>query len=248
VSESTASRLAAAGARTVAAGTARLFYAWAATPVPDPADLRAEGVADFSTRRAHVWQVLMPRNLADAFAADAARETLASELSEPRETIYDGANAYLRVGGSWTGFFLADPAGPSGPNDPLWPLDALFGARDDAAALGAESVRGVATQRFGLTLDLTRADAALAAGIGVPAGPYRALSRIAAQVWLDEAGRARRIAVITDLAAGPAPEGAPTWAIIEFWDFGVAVDISVPGPDEIVPPRVAFERQYGAES
>jgi hypothetical protein len=82
----------------------------------------------------------------------------------------------------------------------------------------------------------------------VPAGPYRALSRIAAEVWLDEAGMARRIAVITDLTAGPAPAGAPTWAVIEFWDFGLAVDIPVPGPDEIVAPRVAFERQYGSDA
>jgi hypothetical protein len=41
--------------------------------------------------------------------------------------IYDGAGAYIRVADQWTGFFLGDPGGPRGPNDPLWPLDALFG-------------------------------------------------------------------------------------------------------------------------
>ena len=203
-------------------------------------------MADFAARRARVSQVMMPGPLASEFAADAARETLASELSEPRETIYDGPNAYLRVGGSWTGFFLTDPAGPSSPNDPLWPLDALFGAREDAFDLGPESVRGTATTRFRLTVDLARADAALAAGVSVPAGPYRSLSRLPAQAWLDDAGRARRVAVSAELATSPAD--VQMWAVIEFWDFGVAVDISVPGPDEIVPPRVAFERQYGAES
>jgi hypothetical protein len=46
------------------------------------------------------------------------------ELSEPQEVIYDGANAFIRVAGRWTGFFLGDLGGPRGPHDPLWPLDA----------------------------------------------------------------------------------------------------------------------------
>src|SRR5437763_1312105 len=48
-------------------------------------------------------------------------------LVEHSEMIYDGANAFVRVADSWTGFSLTDPGGPRGPNDPLWPLDALFG-------------------------------------------------------------------------------------------------------------------------
>jgi hypothetical protein len=50
-------------------------------------------------------------------------------LSEPQEMIYDGANATIRIAGRWTGF-LGDPGGPRSPNDPLWPLDTLLGARD----------------------------------------------------------------------------------------------------------------------
>jgi hypothetical protein len=246
VSEPNFTLLAAAGPRTVAAGTARIFYAWAGAPVPEARELRAEGVADFAARRARVAQVMLPGHLASEFAADAARQTLASELSEPTETIYDGANSYLHVGDSWTGFFLGDPAGPSGQNDPLWPLDALFGARGDGAALGAEVVRGAATTRFRLTIDLGRADTALTAGISVPAGPYRALSRLPAEVWVDDDGRARRIAVSTDLV--PSPGDVQIWAVLELWDFGLAVDIAVPRPDEIVAPRVAFEARYGSEA
>ena len=49
------------------------------------------------------------------------------EQVEHSEMLYDGANAYVRVAGRWTGFSLVDPGGPRGPTDPLWPLDALFG-------------------------------------------------------------------------------------------------------------------------
>ncbi|MBO0831461.1 MAG: hypothetical protein J2P29_05770 [Actinobacteria bacterium] len=114
---------------------------------------------------------------------------------------FDGANAYVQVDGRWTGFFLTDPGGPRGPNDPLWPLDALFGANDDAVEVGPDAIRGVPTTRCRLTVDLARADAALHAGVSVPAGPYRSLSRLPAEVWLDSADRARRISVTSEPTA-----------------------------------------------
>jgi hypothetical protein len=49
-------------------------------------------------------------------------------------------------------------------------------------------------------------------------------------VWLDSAGLARRIAVLTDADL--------SWSVVERWDFGVTVDI-VP-PNEFVPPREAY--------
>ena len=149
--------------------------------------------------------------------------------------VYDGANAYVRVGGSWTGFFLTDPAGPRGPNDPLWPLDALFGASGDAAEIGPEAVRGVPATRYRLTVDLARADAALPAGVSAPSGPYRSLRALPAEVWLDTAGLARRISVNSEPASADA-----VWSIVELWDFGVAADITPPGPDEVLAPAEAY--------
>jgi hypothetical protein len=87
------------------------------------------------------------------------------------EMIYDGANAYVRAAGSWTGISLGDPGGPLGPYDPLWPLDALFGASGDAVEIGPESVRTVPATRYRLTVDLGRADAALPTGVSVPSAP-----------------------------------------------------------------------------
>jgi len=242
-----ANQVFAAAARTVAAGTARLLAAWCTgSPLPEAADRRCEGVADLAARRARVSQSLFftDRATAALTGLDGDNSGL-RDLVEHSEMIYDGANAYVRVAGSWTGFFLADPAGPRGLTDPLWPLDALFGASDDAEQIGPQAVRGVPATRYRLTVDLARADAALPAGISVPSGPYRSLTRLPAEVWLDAAGLACRISVSSD----PAAADAQVWSMVELWDWGVAVDVTPPGPDEILTPaeayRLAEERQPG---
>jgi hypothetical protein len=233
--------VAAAAERTVGARTGRVFAAWSSgSTVPAEADRRCEGVADFAARRTRVRQV--PLGTAGQAADFIERHRTAGDddltgLAEPQEMVYDGGNAYVRVAGRWTGFFLGDPGGPRTVNDPLWPLDALFGARD-AMELGPEIVRGVDATRYCLTIDLARADAALPAGITVPAGPYRRLRQIPAEVWLDSAGRARRIAVMTEATAGD--NQIPIWSIVELWDFGVTADIVPPGPADVVPPREAY--------
>jgi hypothetical protein len=232
--EPIADRVAAAPARTVAAGTARLSSSWwAGSPLPDEQARRCEGVADFAARRARVSQVLVPPLMAAGLLAGEDDADLRA-FTEPREMIYDGANAFIRVAGRWTGFFLADPGGPRGINDPLWPLDALFGASHDAVGIGPDTVRGVAATRCRLTVDLARADAACPAGVSVPAGPYRALRRLPAEVWLDAAGLVRRLSVSSELTSAA---NETSWAIVELWDFGVAVDITPPGPDEVMAPR-----------
>lgn len=234
-----ANRVAAAAARTVAIGTARLLAAWCTgSPLPEAADRRCEGVADLAARRARVLQSLF---LTDRFGAAllelSADDPGLRERVEQSEMIYDGANAYVRVADRWTGFFLGDPGGPRGPNDPLWPLDALFGASDDAVEIGPEAVRGVPATHWRLTVDLARADAALPAGVSVPSGPYRSLSRLPAEVWLDADGLARRISVNSDPAT---PADAQVWSIVELWDYGAAVDITPPGPDEVLAPAEAY--------
>jgi hypothetical protein len=229
-----------AAARTSAAGTARLLAAWCmGSPLPEAADRRCEGLADFAARRARVSQSLFFTDGATAAFMDDHRDDDPGPAGLPGDTemIYDGANAYLQVGGRWTGFFLADPGGPRGPNDPLWPLDALFGANGDVVEIGSEAVRGVPATHYRLTVDLARADAALPAGVSVPAGPYRSLRSLPAEVWLDAAGLARRISVKSEPTA---VADAQVWSIVELWDFGVAADITPPGPDEVLAPAEAY--------
>jgi hypothetical protein len=194
-------------------------------------------VADLVVRRARVSQSLFFTDGATAaLIAHRDDDPGAGDLSGQTEMVYDGANAYLLVAGRWTGFFLGDPGGPRGPNDPLWPLDALFGASGDAEEIGPEAVRGVPATRYRLTVDLARADAALPAGVSVPSGPYRSLRALPAEVWLDAAGLARRISVNSE----PASAAEQVWSIVELWDFGVAADITPPGPDEVLAPAEAY--------
>jgi hypothetical protein len=234
-----ANRVAAAAARTVAAGTARLFAAWSkGSPLPGAADRRCEGVADLAARRARVSQSLLFTDRATAALSKLSDDDpgLRERIGQS-EMIYDGANAYVRVADRWTGFFLADPGGPRGPNDPLWPLDALFGASEDAVEIGPEAVRGVPATLCRLTVDLARADAALRSGVSVPSGPYRSLSRLPAEVWLDADGLARRISVSSEPTAAA---DAQVWSVVELWDYGLAVDITPPGPDEVLTPAEAY--------
>ena len=116
-------------------------------------------------------------------------------------------------------------------------MDALFGVGDDVVEIGPEAVRGVPATRYRLTVDLARADAALLAGVSVPSGPYRSLSRLPAEVWLDAAGLARRVSVCSEPTAAA---DAQVWSIVELWDFGVAVDITPPCPDEVLAPSEAY--------
>lgn len=233
-----AGRVAGAAARTVAAGTARLLAAWSTgSPLPEAADRRCEGVADLAARRARVSQSMFFTDGLTATLIEPGDDRGLGERVRESEMIYDGANAYVRVADSWTGFFLGDPGGPRGPNDPLWPLDALFGAGNDAVQIGPEAVRGVPATRCRLTVDLARADAALPAGVSVPSGPYRSLGRLPAEVWLDGAGLARRISVNSEPTAAA---DARVWSIVELWDFGVPIDITPPGPDEVLAPSEAY--------
>jgi hypothetical protein len=240
--ESIADRAAAAAGRTVEAGTARLFAAWCTgSPLPETADRRCDGLADLATRRAKVLQSLF---FTDGWTAKVLAEHGDSghpELLEQSEMIYDGANAYIRAADRWTGFFLVDPSGPRGVTDPLWPLDTLFGASDDAVQIGSEFVRGVPATRCRLTVDLARADAALPAGVSVPSGPCRLLSALPAEIWLDTAGLARRISVCSDPTTAADKR---VWSIVELWDFGLPVAIMPPRPDEVLPPAEAYRQAH----
>ncbi len=128
--EPIASRAATAAARTVAAGTARILAAWSAgSALPEGADRRCEGVADFAARRASVLQSLFfTDGLMAKVTQDSQGDPGLRERFEHVEMVYDGANAYNRLADRWTGFFLVDPSGPRGVNDrpmPGWQLTAL---------------------------------------------------------------------------------------------------------------------------
>lgn len=237
-------RVAAAGARTVATGTARVFAAsCTGSPVPQPGDRRCDGVADFAQRRTEVTGPLVPERLApEGLGDDVDRLTdddpamyavVRSFIDPHRRTVYDGAHELWHSGDQWIGS-LGDNDGPRGHNDPLWPLDTLFGVNDDVVEVAHEPVRDTDTVRCRLTVDLLRADERLPAGMSVPEGPLRRLRRIPAEVWLDDLGLARRIAVAPGVSNVRKDRESWIWHVTELWDFGVGVTIPPPPIDEVI--------------
>jgi hypothetical protein len=81
------------------------------------------GVADLGACRARVSQsMLFTDRVTAALSGLSDEDPGLPERVGQSEMIYDGANAYVLVAGRWTGFFLADPGGPRGPNDPPKPM------------------------------------------------------------------------------------------------------------------------------
>lgn len=217
-----------AAARTAAEGSARLSYGLqVGAPEADAWDRTGDGVVDFATRRAQVSEVLLPAHVRTK------HPRVPEVLATPRDVLYDGANHLVRSGDVWFAFTDGDRNGPRSPQDPLWLLDALFGATGEVVEAGPESLRGVTTRHYRLTVDLAAADDLLPAGIELPEGPLRRLRRMLTEVWLDDAGRARQIAIRN--AAGDRQ----VWKVVEFWDFGIPVMITMPEDGRIRTPGPA---------
>lgn len=235
--ETATGRVRSAAARTSSAGSARLaFGLGAGSPVLAERDWVGEGVVDFAARRAQVSQLFMPERMQEDMlqragedASSESTQKLRELLAPRREMLFDGANQFLRAGDRWIALTRDDRDGPRHHDDPLWPLDALFGASGDVTELDEQPVRDSRTVHCRLTVDLASADAFVPAGVTVPEGPYSQLRRLLTEVWLDAAGLARRIAVAKTWNAA----GEQRWMVLEFWDFGVPVTISPPDPDRI---------------
>jgi hypothetical protein len=223
--EASSVRVQAAAARTSAAGSARFsFGLHHGAPALEERDRLGEGVVDFAARLARASRVLLPGHMQENMP------NVPEALTRPREVIYDGATELMRSGDSWVVFGRADRDGPRGHDDPLWPLDALFGASDDIVEMGTDLAGDISTTHYRLTVDLAAADEFLPAGIGMPEGPFRRLRQLPTEVWLDSAGLARRIGIQN--AAG----NRQVWKVLEFWDFGVPVTITPPDPGQITTP------------
>jgi hypothetical protein len=200
--------------RTFGAGTARVVTAHGASPVPDEGEWRGEGVTDFAARLSLVNESVMP-------GVPAVPE------------LYDGRRVLVGDGSRWGVFAddLPDREGPRHPGDPVWPLEALLGAtRADGPDGSGE---------YAVTIDFEVADAALPAGIHVPAAAWRMLRAMPAVARLDADGRVIRAAV----AQGTGLQDREVlWVVTDFSDFGAPVDIDVPADGDVMP---AAELDWG---
>lgn len=126
----------------------------------------------------------------------------------------------------------------SGSSDPSQMLEWLRGVSGDMEVVGEEEVRGAPATHYKGTIDLNKvADQApeelreqmkasidaMTKAVGVDAIPV--------EVWIDEQGRAVRMAQSFDFEQG-ATAGSSMSMTMDIFDFGTEVDIEIPPASE----------------
>lgn len=169
------------------------------------------------------------------FARGASRHvfTLPADLAAgPVEQLSVDGGLWLRTPD--TGGRYVDVAGPVGTHvlglvaggDPLRQLAAL-GEAEAVREVGREDLGGVATTRYEAVVPIDAAAGHLGSGLAA-AG----LDQVSVVAHVDDDGRVRRLAPRLE-AAGRDGEGAALQAVVEFTDFGLAVDVAPPAPGEV---------------
>lgn len=237
--------VAAAYQKTVAAGSARI------------ATTTAVGVGNMSAP--------IDANGTIGFAADVAdlTETVPGSNGATAETRFVNGILYEHVPGAliaklskgkpWISIDLATMSGQDNgslkqllidsPSDPSTVLGYLRGADADVRNLGADTIDGSPTTHYSVTLNL---DKAAQGQTEQTQDGIRTLERelgsnkLPAQVWIDQAGRLRRISLretLTGETASATPTAQPSGALsfaftATFSDFGVPVHVTAPPPDQ----------------
>jgi hypothetical protein len=117
-------------------------------------------------------------------------------------------------------------------------LEYLQGVSSDARVEGHETLHGANTTRYAATLDLARAltrihDAARRAIVRHALDQF-GIAKVPARVWIDDAGRLRKLTMSMDLSGVAARRGAAPGShpriveSMELFDFGVPVDVQAP--------------------
>ena len=173
----------------------------------------------------------------------------ATELIQDGTVLYqkgltsDPSGKWVKTGGAEDDGDPASTALQSGndlsPGDYLDYLDAVS---NEIEVVGLEELDGVSVTHYKATIDeeryladIARSSASDGAGLGaddVVLDP--------AEVWVDSAHRVRKL-TFGILTATPGQSGVSIdmdFSML-FYDFGVPVDIRIPGPDEIADPSAA---------
>lgn len=216
--ETTADWVHEAVGRTLAEGTAELdLHSRVGAPDGEvsAADTAGSGWIDFSRRRA--WY--SGNTPAFAFAPSA-----------PVENYWEAETQYVRFGPDepWDTLPLIDISEAHTPyNSPFWLLDALAACESDAVIVGHGTVCGVSTTRVRTILDLTTAMRRNPRRLDVP---RKRATRIAAETWIDEQGRLRRLSSTWDIKQTWKPRRlvTPYWMTTDFPRFGIPVDTPAP--------------------
>lgn len=200
-------------------------------------------------------------------------ESAAAPDSLQLELLADGSQLYLHMpflasaapgGEEWFSVDAQDLAELAriegglglGASDPIQTLEYLRGASDQVEEIGAEPVGGTDTVHYRTAVDLEAAVAMTPASrrplVADAVEQFRdqfGTVDIPLDVWVDSEGLARRIRYQLDLATtnntGEVPEGAIMSFTMELFDYGAAVEIAPPSPDEVADLAGLLERLDG---
>ena len=244
------SRVADARARAVDAGTSRFEITYESSELPADVEVELAGEIDY--------------------VHGVGRLRFGYKDNVYEEIIFTGKRMYVRMPSlakylgttkEWTSYENDDDddalnvvsfvGGPTQIRDPSKVLEFLLGTSGEIRQVGTEEVRGVPTTHYRGAIDIEKViDRA-------PAGERAALREelellgedgfpktIPFDVWIDDDGLARRVRL--ELAPGKTG-GAET---IEFYDFGVAVDVQPPDPSEVLTDEefAKLMEQHAGES
>jgi hypothetical protein len=121
---------------------------------------------------------------------------------------------------------------------PLWALDVLDAAAGDWRECEAGDIHGELARSYSGEIDaalLKQIDRHWREVLG-----RRGKGRLRLRVWLDQRGRALRVAWKLP-AIKRRPSSDPSWYLSEFWDFGVPAAIDTPPPDLVQSPATLRE-------
>lgn len=244
--------IAESAAATKNAGTARAAYTMTMSGLPQVGELKAsgDGLVDFRNRSSQL-----------AFHMSYPQAGMTVDISERMigSVIYMHSPLLAGVGKPWIKLDLQQFGKSQGldlnatmsasSSDPAQMLTYLNAASDSIDRVGTQNVRGVATTRYHVVLDLFKIAAR------APSSQRAAVRRTFAReakllgshtmpidVWIDSSGLVRREHIQIPLKAPSIPAGASMAMTIDLFDFGVPVHVKAPPAgdvtdfSDVVPP------------
>ena len=223
--------LAAAAGTTADAGSAKLTFTVEGPVGGSTLKLRGEGAYDFRTGQGKLTTHLPPE-LASFYGSSTSK------------AIVDGDTTYT-YRPEWSAWEMSDAGAPSDgsqteldvflelvPDDPTQILDFLEPG-GDIETVGEESLFGAETTHYRATVDVdelvNHAPAHVQETIRAAAETLQEGATLSVDVWVDEAGLLRRLALEGQLGGVGNVE-----MTVDLYDFGTEVDVKVPPPSKVV--------------
>jgi hypothetical protein len=172
--------------------------------------ITGEGLFDYANNRGQMTVKPLGPQYKDSFPAEGLfiRNKSYSGWTLLGRTVWLEESDYKPIGAET---FIPGPGGPR----PDRVLTLLLKAGKKTEILGSDTIRGVKAQHYRIHLDPSK----LGDRSGQTADPL-------IEAWVDGDGLVRRLEI-------PTSEGGPV-QMIDFFDFGVPVDIQAPADDDVV--------------